>query len=102
MTSNSDTYTRSQLKVLKAENDRLLYEREVDHLVHQLKSAIINTATTSEKTYYFRSLNINRDESNSHYNYKIIKDCISRLKEIFIDLKIEFQEHNQGIYIDWN
>lgn len=102
-------YTRASLRGLKAERDRQIHEQNVNTLVTRIKSAIITTATNTDKTTYFYPFICPTDTGDT--KYKIMEDTLVRLREEFVDSAIEYKyqtdlltgrELNHGIYIDWS
>lgn len=109
-TKNSQLiFSRNDLKSLKEKRDGEIYQQNIDRLVNSIKATIINIATTSTNTSYFYSAIVPNNPDD--IQFKTIMDTISKLKEIFIDVSIEYKtqkdlrtgrEFNQGIYIDWS
>ncbi len=103
-------YTRLNLQSLKEETDRKHQEEAINQLVSRIRNNIISIASTTNKTKYHYPIMLQLDNNNDN-KYKIVMDAISRLKEQFIDVSIEYKsqkdiltnkEFNHGIYIDWS
>lgn len=102
-------YTRSELKSLKDETDRKIYEQAVESFVLDISNSILHIARSSNNTSYFKSIVLSSNSEDK--NYKIVMGAIAKLKEQFVDLSIEYKfqtdirtgkAFNQGIYIDWS
>jgi hypothetical protein len=110
MTSVPQTiYTRADLKNMKAERDRQIHDQAVEQFVQYISQNILQVAQATDKTQFVCSRIMPTTAGvNAH---KVMADSIEKLKELFVDVSIEYKfqtdirtgrEFNHGVYVDWS
>lgn len=85
-------YTRENLRYLKTENDLKVYNEKINYTVKYIAEDIIKNATIGKLHHEIPCEKIDMAFKNINVDTSYIENIIDKLKEIFIDLDIEYLE----------
>lgn len=106
-------YTRSFLKSLRSQEDYNRYQQDLERILKDVRRGIIEMASdTNNTTFYYNTADQTRTNPKEiSYIQKVCMDAVSRLREVFIDVSIDYKickcnitgrVLNEGIYADWS
>lgn len=106
-----ESYTREDLKNMRALKQKEEDSRLADTIVRLKKEAVLHVATYREDTTYFSDIRNHLSSVPLDRRERIIEEVVKKLKEVFPGATVEYKsqtcirtgkEMNLGLYIDWS